>query len=475
MRTVRRSVACAALVVLISCEPGGEVGFTPRVPLVSPTSANSRVVALVGTLSGPGSESGNDAFEAAQAAVAVLNASLDERERPFELVTLDDGGSAREAQALIEQVVTTYQTVGIVFSGPPQALPASEHVLASAGVPALLQVGDLFSDDLLSPHVFQVSPPYVWQATSIADYVFEDRGYKRVGALTSEGASGQAARRSLNVAFSRAGHRLEASELLRPGGTGLASALDRLKAKRIQAVVLEGPPRDEAKVLAALEDAGDVYSNRQSAKTAPKGSPGADGDYWGPQIVGFDTLIAPDVGPLAAGSVAVDTYARGAHYLPVPSFEEFREAFSDWWGNRVPPPLGQELRAFESVLALGWAARQVPSSGDVDLATVLETLRGKRFGGLDVTFSSQDHLAPEEPTLGMWTVPSSADDIPNDDHPPSLPWVPLDRTFTIDGRHTAIVRQDWRYLFGLAHMGQGRPVYPESRFGITTPSGDPIH
>ncbi|HET7481804.1 MAG TPA: ABC transporter substrate-binding protein, partial [Actinomycetota bacterium] len=443
MSGTRRGIACALLVVLVSCDKGSGPGYSPRVPVTSPTSANSRVIALVGTLSGPDSAWGNDAFEAAQAAVAVLNREIGEDERSFELVTLDDEGDPQTASDLIENVVTTYPTVGIVFSGPPQALPASEDVLAEAGVPALLQTGDLLAQNLLTPHAFQFSPPYTWQADALGRYLFDDRGYTRVGSLTRAGASGQSARRALQSAFAAQGHRLAASELLPETGGGLDRALTRLRKARVQAIVVEGAPRAEDKALAALEDRNAVYVTRTEAKRS--GRPFTR--RWNPQIAGFDTLIAPQVAHLAAGSVAAESYARGAHYLPIPSFESFRRAFSDWWGNRVGSPLGQERRAFESVLAIGWAARRVPSSSDADLAQVLERLDGKRFGGLDISFSASDRAATEPSTVGLWTVPSAADDIPNDDIPTDLFWVPLDRTFTGRGNHTSVLRPDLPYLF----------------------------
>ncbi|HET7482926.1 MAG TPA: hypothetical protein VFK89_08705, partial [Actinomycetota bacterium] len=118
----------------------------------------------------------------------------------------------------------------------------------------------------------------------------------------------------------------------------------------------------------------------------------------------------------------------------------------------------------------------VPSSSDADLAQVLERLDGKRFGGLDISFSASDHAATEPSTVGLWTVPSSADDLPNDHIPTDLFWVPLDRTFTGRGTHTSVLRPDLPYLFPRAALKGGRiPSYRRSRFGITTPSRDPIH
>lgn len=467
MRTVRRIAAIAALVVLAACDQGGDQ-YVARVPVATPTISNSRVVALVGTMTGSNAEQGNDAYTGADAAIAVLNRALGERDRPFELVTLDDAGDPNQAQTQIEELLTKYSTVGLLYAGPPQSLAASEDVLAQVGVPALLQTGDLSSQELLTAHIFQMAPPYLWQANEIMSYVFADRGYRRVGALTSESVSGQSARRSLNLAVAQRQKRLVSNVVLSSDGSNLTEALATLRKKRTQAIVVEGGPGELEAILKALNSADATYVDRRTAKS---------GRGWHPQVLGFDGLISPTAarGHPATGTVAVDTYARGAHYLPIPSFGEFRRAFDDWWGNRVPPPLGQERRAFESVLMIGWAANQIPSSSDADLAKILESVHGRRFGGLDVTFGSSDHLATDEASVGLWTVPSSADNIPRDAHPPALPWVPLDRAWTTDGRHTSVARADWPYLFGDAAGSKRPPLYRECRYGIRTKRTDPIH
>ena len=98
---------------------------------------------------------------------------------------LADGGDAAEATRLVEQLAESSRTVGIVYAGPPEGLPPAEDALAASGIPAILCYGDLYGARLLSPHVFQNSPSYLWEARRIADYLIGDRGYTRVG-LVSE-------------------------------------------------------------------------------------------------------------------------------------------------------------------------------------------------------------------------------------------------------------------------------------------------
>jgi len=423
------------------------------------------VIGLVGSMTGELAWRGQDAFEGADLSVQVLNRKLGDREPMFELVTIDDGGDPQRARAAVEQLAANGQTVGIVYAGPEQVLPELEQFLASTKVPLLFDFGDLYSAQLLTPHLFQIGPAYLWEARVLARYALRDRGYSRIGALTSESLSGTSARRSLQIAFGELGQRIVASEIARV--PSIEKSLRRLRKQRVQAVILEGSPDDTERVLGVLRDRGALYKTTPQARRAAP---------WRPQILGFDTLMSPDVDPdlLPEGAVTADTYARGAHYLPIPSFIEYRRAFQDWWGDE-PQPIGWERRSFESVQLLGWAARQYPSNRDVDYAAVLQEVRGRRFGGLDVTFGPDDHTAVDQATVGLWVVPAVP--VPEANIlPEALPWVPLGRGFSIDGTRTNVLNEDWKYLFRNAPPPKApAPRYKRQKFGVTTGRSDPVH
>jgi len=423
------------------------------------------VIGLVGSMTGDLSWRGNDAFEGADVSVQILNRNLRKREAMFELVTIDDGGDANQARAAVERLAANGQTVGIIYAGPEEVLPELEQFLASTKVPLLFAFGDLYSSQLLTPHLFQMGPAYLWEARVLARYALRDRRYSRIGALTSDSLSGRSARRSLQLAFGELGRSVVASELLREGAIG--RALRRLRNKNVHALILEGNPSQTERVLTELRASGAVYSTTARARRAKP---------WKPQILGFDTLMSPDIDPgvLPRGSAAADTYARGAHYLPIPSFVDYRRAFDDWWGDE-PQPIGWERRAYESVQLLGWAARRYPSNRDVDYAAVLQQVSRKRFGGLDITFGPDDHTAADQATVGLWVVPSvrvpEAEELPD-----TLPWVPLGRGFSIDGERTNVLNRDWKYLFRNAPPPKApAPKYKKQRFGVTTGRSDPIH
>jgi ABC-type branched-subunit amino acid transport system substrate-binding protein len=404
-----------------------------------------------------------------------LNRDRREDDAVIELVTLDDAGDARSATDLVAEQALSERTLGVVYAGPPEGLPPAEEALAEAGIPALLCFGDLYGARLLSEHVFQVSPSYIWEARRLVRYLIGDRRYRTVGALTSDTLSGQVARRSLTESLSEVGRRLSVSELYAEGDD-FEQALEGLRRRKVEAIVVEGSPAVGMDLLEKLESLGHSYRSTPAARissAAKRKNARSNARAWRPQVVGFDGLLAPmpeELDP-PAGTVAADTYARGSHYLPVPSFESFREAYVNWWESE---PLEWERRAYEAVLMIGWAAREAGPDGDV--AAALENLQGRRFGGLDVTFGPDDHTSVDETTVGLWVVPrpGAAPEAPG--LPDAFPWVPLGRGFSIDGEGTDIDPRDWRYFFPGSPRPEGpAPKVRKALFGVTSPRSDPIH
>ena len=439
--TWRRVVLVLLCCVLVACDADAPDSDTvPRRPVSTPTGdEDTRIVGLVGTMSGEDMWRGEDAFEGADLAVHILNRSVDEGRPLFQLVTLDDEGDPQRATELVTQLAANEDTVGIVYAGPPEGLPPAERALTLAGIPAILCYGDLYSARLLRPHIFQASPPFLWQARTIARYLVSDRGYQRIGLIASKTLGGDTAVATLRSALDQTGPaRLVVVRYKSVEDVPLVVRdLDR---RGMQAIVVEG----DTEVL--------IYA--RNARRA--------------QIVGFDLGIGSP--PFPAGTVIAESYARGAHYLPIPSFERFSAAFTDWWDG--DEPLGWELRAFDAASMIGWAAQKTRPGADV--AATLESLSGARFGGLDITFGPDDHTAVDQTTIGLWVRPRSAftDLIPTSD----LPWLPLARGFSIDGERTSILNRDWKFLFRNPPPPDGpAPRVRRMRYAVTSPRSDHVH
>jgi ABC-type branched-subunit amino acid transport system substrate-binding protein len=468
-----------AMVALLSfaCDRGGERPFPLGDPPPTALRQDSLVVGFVGSISGPHSWRGQDAYEGADLGVQALNRTRSAAERPFELVQLDDKGSPDRAGELIEALTNQKRVVGVVYAGPPVALPRSERVLAGAGIPAIACYGDLYGAHALTSHVFQTAPSFLWEARRLASYLLGDRGYERVGALVSPSSEGETALRALDSALRDEGGAPARRAAYEADGTGVTRALRRLKKRRIEALVVQGEPFIFPKVSVALGAMSARYRSTSGARIASAPPPirrrRQIRGWWKPQVAGFDLAVSVPGSRLPEGSVGADSYARGAHYLPVPSLRRFSSAFMNWWNEE---PLGWEQRAYDSVQMIGWAVRK--ARRDEDLALVLERMRGVRFGGLDITLGPDDHTAVSETTVGLWVHPGEEAPVPERGRESfrALPWVPLARGFSIDGQATDVLPRDWKYLFrDPPPRGAPAPRFSRMRFGVRTSTSDPIN
>jgi ABC-type branched-subunit amino acid transport system substrate-binding protein len=471
----RRLSLCLALAVLLgACDgSGGGSNEGARNPQPTPTESGSRVIGIVGTFSGPMAWRGEDAFEGADVSVGELNRKLADDDMPFELVSLDDEGDPERATALVREMTELPRITGIVYAGPPEGLIGAEDALAQAGVPAILCYGDLYGARQLSAHVFQMSPSYLWQGRTLARYMAADREYLTFGVMAEDSPDGNTARAALRQEARRAGLSLRRTVVYDPTARSFREELRSLRASQVEALVIHGTPGVVATIVNDLRSMGVRYTGTDDARiaSAPRRvrRRRSARDYWRPQIMALDLAISDETDQsIPIGMVASDTYARGAHYLPVPSFERFEESFRAWW---AAIPTGWELRAYDAVQAIGWAAAKVAEEDDV--ALTLEALEDKRFGGLPVTFGPDDHTAVDEATVGLWTIPPVTIDVSDS---PRLEWVTLARGFTINGQRTTILSEDWRHLFRNPPPPRApAPRFSRMDFGVTTSRNDPIH
>jgi ABC-type branched-subunit amino acid transport system substrate-binding protein len=465
-----------ALLALVACDSGRDGdALIPRAPLGRPTDTENLVVGLVGTMTGPDAWRGEDAYEGADLAVHELNAAIDEGP-PFRLLTLDDEGRPEEALSSLERISELENLVGVVYAGPPGALPEAEDALAARGVPALLLYGDLYSERRLSEHVFQISPPMVWEARRIVAYIGGDRRYERAGVLALRSGTGSTAARSLRAAADDRG--LGRPQVARYDPGHPRPALRELRRGHTEVVVVQGSPPDFGDVLVALSDMDATYATTATARiaSAPRRVRVARrrSGWWAPQVIFLDLgFSARTRASVPAGTVAAETYGRGAYYLPVPSFQRFRAAFREWWGGKRP--LGWQYRAYDATKAIGWAVRRTEAGKDI--AGALEELRGKRFGSLEVTFGPEDHNAIDPSTLGLWVVPRPDAVVrERDRRPERLPWVPLARGFSADGETLDIPSEDWAHLIkGPPSQGAPAPRFSRLKYGVRSGRKDPVH
>jgi ABC-type branched-subunit amino acid transport system substrate-binding protein len=472
-------IAIIAAVVAAGCDAGGDSSnaFPLRSPVGRPSNSDSLVIGLVGTMTGPQAWRGEDAFEGADLAVHELNEALGANDRPYELVSLDDKGNTGRALELVRDLVALDRTVGILYAGPPGVMPKAEDDLADDGIPAVSLYGDLYGADRLAPHLFQSSASFLWEARRFVNYFESDRGYARIGLLASRSPSGRTAAAGVRAAARAAGIAPVIVVRYRPGEP-LGGALARLRRRNTEAVIIEGDGGVLAAAAKRLKRTGNAYRGTAVARlaSAPKKARRRrlSSNYWHPQLAAFDTAFARRIDvPLRPGTVVSAPLARGAYYLPVPSFTRFRKAFEDWWGQG--PPLGWQQGAYEAAHLVGWAVGH--AGNDDDLASTLEGLHARRFGGQDVNFGPEDHVAVDPASVGLWVVPRPGATVRERDRlPGGLPWVPLSRGFSSDGRTTDIAPRDWRWLVrNPPRRSASAPSIRKLKFGVNTGRGDPVH
>jgi len=473
-------IVAALTLALTACDSGTSPGGGPSSPPPDrgiPTNSDALVVGLVGTMTGVESWRGEDAYEGADLAIHDLNESRGEDRRPFQLQTLDDRGDPEVAVSMIRDLAELERTVGVIYAGPPEALPEAEAALASRGIPAILLYGDLYGAQELTAHTFQMGPSFLWEARRLASYISDDRGYQRVGALVELNPEGGTAQSALQSALRDQGVRRAVVVRYQPEDDDFSAALEELRQARVEALVFHGTPPGLSRLTTALSAMGASYRTTDGARigSAPRRvrTRRIGDDYWRPQVLAFNSVFSPRLEARPRpGTIVAGTLARGVHYLPAPAYQEFRQGFVDWWNTR---PTGWQFRAYDAARMIGWAAAR--ASPNEDIARVLESMENERFSATDITLGRDDHTAVDQSAVGLWVVPRGGIRTRERDVlPRNLPWVPLARGFAIDGRNTDIRPEYWRYLFRDPPPERApAPPFWKMKFGVKTGFDDPVH
>ena len=343
------------------------------------------VIALVGTMSGPGSWRGPDAREGARLAVSDLNQSPLGSGLRWRLTVHDDRGRPRRSTRLVELAARRERTAGIVYAGTPRALPAAQETLERAGVPAFLCYGDLVGAGRLTDHVFQAGPPFVWQARLLVARALKDQTAGQVGALLEHSLMGRTAGQALKGALANNGKKLVATRTFAPGRwKGLPGALEDLRRGGVDTLFVEATVREFRHILEAF-----LAMRPAASATSVSG--------WRPRLFVFDLAVGPTWPMPPDGITAAESGAR-ATFLPG-SAQRFRRRFVQRWHHF---PLGWQRRSYESVRLI--AAARAGAEDDADLATALELGGVERIGSSVIRFSSRDHVTPERKSLSVWTT-----------------------------------------------------------------------
>ncbi|HEX2025240.1 MAG TPA: ABC transporter substrate-binding protein, partial [Actinomycetota bacterium] len=190
----------------------------------------------------------------------------------------------------------------------------------------------------------------------------------------------------------------------------------------------------------------------------------------GVQLAGSaDTLAAAD--PLPPGTVACAPYTWAGWAEPIRRVSRFRARFLDRFGREPGLP---EQEGYDAARVLDEALQRSGGQGGEALVRTLESFRDETYASTPVRLGPDDHVFAEQSHLGLFALEPPEVTAPGEDLDP-LPWRPLMRTFTTNGKRVNLVERDVRVFFPNWRQPAPRPNYWRSRFGIVSRPDDPLH
>jgi hypothetical protein len=190
----------------------------------------------------------------------------------------------------------------------------------------------------------------------------------------------------------------------------------------------------------------------------------------GPQLATpAETLEYADWAP--PGTVACAPYTWTGWAEPIPRVARFRGRFLGRFGREPGLP---EQEGYDAARVLADALDRSGGRGGDALVRALESFRDETYASTPIRLGPDDHVLAEESHLGLFALEPVGVQAPGEDLEP-LPWRPLMRTFTTNGRRVNLFERDVRVFFPNWRQPAPRPNYWRSRFGIITRPDDPLH
>jgi hypothetical protein len=182
-----------------------------------------------------------------------------------------------------------------------------------------------------------------------------------------------------------------------------------------------------------------------------------------------DTLSYADSAP--PGTVACAPYTWAGWADMIPRVARFRDRFAARFG-REPGLPAQE--GYDAIMAAADALEMTGGRGGDALVRALETFRDVTYSSTPIRLGPDDHVFAEESHLGLFAMALPGGEAPGEDLDP-VPWRPVMRTFTTDGKRVNLADRDVRVFFPRWRPTRPRPNYWRSEYGIVTrPDQDPL-
>jgi hypothetical protein len=187
----------------------------------------------------------------------------------------------------------------------------------------------------------------------------------------------------------------------------------------------------------------------------------------GPQLATpADTLSYANYSP--SGTVACAPYTWAGWADPIPHVHRFRERFAARFGREPGQP---EQEGYDAVRAVADALDATNGSGGDALIRALESFREETYSSTPIRLGPDDHVFAEESHLGLFAVAEPGASAPGEDLEP-VPWRPMMRTFTTNGKRVNLAEADVRTFFPNWRPIRPRPNYWRSEYGIVARPGE---
>jgi hypothetical protein len=327
-------------------------------------------------------------------------------------ITLDVVDPADDPAAAL-RLSLSKDPAAVLVVDQPAAIEALRVEIELARIPVIAVGGDLYSTRSLFRFAFQTTVPLRWEARVLAHYLVSDRAHDA-------------------IAVTGPGH-----------------------ARRVFAEALA----EEGVAPASTTDGADAVLG-----TAPISVDGVQLALSGRALVSGEGL--------PPGTVTCAAYTWAGWAEPIPRVARFRDRFTARFGH---PPAGFEQEGYDAVRAVAQALERTGDRGGDALVRELESFRDETFSSTPIRLGPDDHVFAEQSHLGLFAVAGPGEE-PN---PPeamgALPWRPLMRTFTTNGKRVNLADQDVRVFFPNWGPRRPRPNYWRSEYGIVTRPDDPLH
>lgn len=278
----------------------------------APAAAQTLKFGLAMPLTGSQSSYGKDQIQAAEWAVADINAKGGVNGKKLEMIVLDTQGEPTLGINAINRLVNVDKTP--VFVTAWSAVVKAVAPIANREKILELSIGANSPEiSKLGEYVYTAFPLADVDITAVANYTFKTLGKKRVAVLYVNNESGIEAAKVYRAVFEKDGGQIVAYEAYDPKATDFTGALLKVRAANPDMIHLHGLPSDMPVVLAQMRQLGitqrvTTYAGGYNPQMIEKAGKGAEG-----LIV---TSLAPDAKQNPGVAAYIERWKKAENRIP---------------------------------------------------------------------------------------------------------------------------------------------------------------